>query len=250
MKNKFEYKIFGNGFNTLVIELGIGCSWNDWLNVIDELKDDFTIFIYRRLGYGNSCKPQSERTTRNIAMELHSLLVELNINNFIMVGHSFGGLCTIQFAKMYKEMIKAVVLVDSTSFNWKKLYELNNPVMNEAISIDKMAEENFKNGKITIGNEFKYFEASANDIKSIDEFPNVPLTVIARDKDISANAFVKYDMPRDEANRYEDVWRELQIELSNLSTRGKLVIAEGSDHEVYLDKPEVLIRCLTELKDI
>jgi len=115
MKDKLEYKIIGNGCVKLVIELGIGCSWDNWFNIIDALKNDFTIILYYRLGYGKSSNPRSERTTKNIAIELHNLLSDLNINRFIMLGHSFGGLCTIQFAKMYPEMIRAIVLVDSTS---------------------------------------------------------------------------------------------------------------------------------------
>jgi len=245
--NKFEYEIFGYGDNTIVIELGIGCLWYDWLNVIDILKKDFRILVYHRLGYGKSSEPHCERTTRNIASELHSLLVQLKIDKFIMIGHSFGGLCTIQFSKMYPEMLKAVMLIDSTSFNWKKLYELDNPILNDIISIEKMSKNYLKEGKMIIGNEFGNFEASANDIKSIVEFPNIPLVVIARDKDVSVEAFVKFDIPREEAVRYENVWRELQIGLSKLSPQGKLVIADGSDHEVYIDKPDVLISCLNEL---
>ncbi|HBB28004.1 MAG TPA: hypothetical protein DC000_01905, partial [Clostridiales bacterium] len=67
------------------------------------------------------------------------------------------------------------------------------------------------------------------------------------DKDVSVEAFVKFDIPRGEAIRYENVWRELQIGLSKLSPHGKLVIADGSDHEVYIDKPDVIISCLNEL---
>lgn len=249
MRDKFEYRIIGNGCTKLLIELGIGCSFDAWLNVIDAIKNDYTIIVYHRLGYGSSSNPKSERTTKNIAIELHNFLSELNINRFVMVGHSFGGLCTIQFAKMYPEMIRAIVLVDSTSFNWKKLYELDNPIMNKAISIDFVADKFLNEGQTTIGNEFKYFEASANNIKSINSFPNVPLTVIARDKEVSVDNFVKDGMPREEAMRYEDVWRELQVELSNLSPQGRLVIANGSDHEVHIEKPDIIINCLKELKN-
>lgn len=247
MVNKFEFEILGSGDNTIVIELGIGCFWYDWLNLIDSIKDNFKILVYHRLGYGKSSDHNCERTTRNIANELHSLLIELNIDKFIMMGHSFGGLCTIQFCKMYPEMLKAVVLVDSTSFNWKKLYEVDNPVLNEVLSIDGWAKSFLNEGKITIGMEFCNFEASANDIKNIEGFPNLPLIVIARDIDVSVEGLVKSDLPREEAIRYENVWRELQVELSNLSPQGKLVIADGSDHEVFLDKPQVIIECLNQL---
>ncbi len=120
--------------------------------------------------------------------------------------------------------------------------------MNAAISIDGMAQASLNEGRTTVGNEFKCFENSANNIKSNNSFPNVPLTVIARDKDVSVEAFVESGMPRDEAVRYEDVWRELQVELAKLSPQGKLVVADGSDHEVHVDKPDIIISSLNKLR--
>lgn len=34
------------------------------------------------------------------------------------------------------------------------------------------------------------------------------------------------------------------MELSTLSEKGRLVIAENSDHEVYLEKPDIIIQNL------
>jgi len=48
----------------------------------------------------------------------------------------------------------------------------------------------------------------------------------------------------EEAFLYEAVWWKLQIELSQLSSNGELVITEGSDHEVHIDRPAIIIHCL------
>ncbi|WP_353095644.1 hypothetical protein [Tissierella praeacuta] len=50
-----------------------------------------------------------------------------------------------------------------------------------------------------------------------------------------------------EAILYENEWCKLQIELSNLSDEGRLIIAENSDHEIYLDRPDVIIHNLKTL---
>jgi len=60
-------------------------------------------------------------------------------------------------------------------------------------------------------------------------------------------SWIKYQIPKKEAVLYEAQWRELQIELSKLSNKGKLVIAENSEHEVYIDRPDIVIECLKEL---
>lgn len=99
----------------------------------------------------------------------------------------------------------------------------------------------------TIAEEFENWDRDSKDIKSISEFPNVPLIVIARDSKIAVDSWIKYQIPEKEAVLYEAQWRDLQIELSKLSNKGKLVIAENSEHEVYIDRPDIVIECLKAL---
>lgn len=282
-----EYKIIGNGKNTLIIETGIGGSFYDWYPIIQKIKEDFTVIIYHRSGYGKSETSITARTTRNIAQELNSLVERIGLKDkFILMGHSFGGLCVQQYAKMYPNKLKGIMLVDSTSFNYKQLYMLNIPVMSALIKIDKMVvnniissnkskkelreqnqnmistyknfishseindvEEFFTNPTLykTMAEEFENWEMDSEDIKSIAEFPNIPLVTIARDNKVAEAYWVKYKIPQQEAVIYETEWRNLQIELSKLSDKGRLIIAENSDHEVYLDRPDVIIQCLKKV---
>ena len=281
---ELEYQVVGNGETTLIIETGIGGSFYHWYPFIEEIKEDFTIVLYHRAGYGKSPASKVPRTTGNIAEELNDLIGKIGITNqFVLMGHSFGGLCSQQYAKMFPEKVKGLVLVDSTSFNFQQLYSLNIPVMNSLISLNQMIHnyrETSKKSKAeiksmykelidenkkqlpskesrdyeelitnpllfkTIANEFENWDSSSENIKNMGAFPNIPLIVIARDKEVSVKAFQEYDIPLDEAVLYEDVWRELQIELSELSSQGELVIADGSDHEVHIDKPDIIIQSL------
>lgn len=285
MKNiDLEYRKVGNGESTLILETGIGGSFYNWYSFIQEIKKHFTVILYHRAGYGNSPNSEKARTTRNIAEELNNLVEELGITDkFILMGHSFGGLCAQQYALMYPHKIKGLILVDSTSYNFQKLYDLTNPVMNSLISVDERIKINLNNSQQTkeelqlkytdmineykkilptqdvrgfeefmtnprlykvIANEFENFGESSKNIKTMGEFPQIPLIVIARDKEISIKSFTENDIPEEEAILYEHVWRELQIELSQLSSKGELVIAEGSDHQVHLDQPESVIQSL------
>jgi pimeloyl-ACP methyl ester carboxylesterase len=283
-----EYKVIGNGKNVLVIETGIGGSMYDWFSIAQEVKQDFTIVLYHRAGYGKSKESNAPRTTRNIASELHNLLERIGIKDkLILMGHSFGGLCVQQYAKMYPNKLNGIILIDSTSFNFKRLYMLNNPVMNSLIAINKLIEHNFNSSKKskdelkkqnegmistyrktipekemtdvedfftnpvlykTMAEEFNNWENDSEDIKSIPCFPEIPLIVIARDNKVAENYWIKYNIPEGEALLYEAEWRNLQIELSRLSAKGELIIAENSDHEVYLDKPEIIVQCLKTLQ--
>ena len=279
-----EYRIVGNGESTLILETGIGGSFYNWYSFIQEIKNHFTVILYHRAGYGNSPISKRARTTKNIAEELNDLVEEIGITDkFIIMGHSFGGLCAQQYALMYPHKIKGLILVDSTSYNFQKLYDLTIPVMNSLISVDERIKINLNTSQQTkeelqqkytdmiyeykkilpsqevsgfvefmtnpllykvIANEFEKFGESSKTIKAMGEFPQIPLIVIARDKEISIKSFTENDIPEEEAILYENVWRELQIELSQLSGKGELVIAEGSDHQVHLDRPDSVIQSL------
>ncbi|WP_291569257.1 alpha/beta hydrolase [Clostridium sp. UBA4548] len=282
-----EYKILGNGKKMLVIETGIGSSFYDWYSIVEDLKEDFTVVLYHRCGYGNSQAPKTPRTTKNIAEELNCLLENIGIRDkFILMGHSFEGLCVQHYAKMYPYKLKGVVLLDSTSFNFEQLYMLHTPVMNSLIAIDKMIENNIDSSKKskeelgqqnrgiisayenrisdedmkaveefftssmlhkTIAEEFQNWNVDSNEIRSITEFPNIPLIVIARDNKVAEKEWIKYNVPEKEAILYESQWRKLQIELSRLSEQGRLVIAENSEHEIYLERPDIVINNLKTL---
>ncbi|QSX05910.1 alpha/beta fold hydrolase [Sedimentibacter sp. zth1] len=286
-KEKIDYKIIGNGKNILVIEVGIGNSYYDWYPLVEKLKKEFLIILYHRGGYGKSSLLEKERTTRNIAKELKNFLQSINITEkFILLGHSFGGLCVQQYAKMYPNDLKAIVLLDSTSYDLIELENLNTPVINANVSIEKMIEymnnssikneEELKNENrnlfekyktyITddemkdvidfysnpslykvVANEFSNWIKDGEDIKSIVTSLNIPLKVIARDSNVEIKNWINYDVPKEEAILHEKKWRELQKELISLSSDSELIIANNSGHLIYREREEIIIECLEHL---
>jgi len=112
-----EYKIIGKGKSVLVIEIGIGSSFYDWSSIVQELIEDFTIVLYHRPGYGKSRPANTSRTTKNIAEELNYLVEKIEIKDrFILMGHSFGGLCVQQYAKMYPYKLINTQMLDKITF--------------------------------------------------------------------------------------------------------------------------------------
>lgn len=285
-----EYKIWGDGDDIIVFENGLGGPFHDWNFVAEAIKEHARLIGYHRTGYGNSGIAKENRDTRQISKELNSLLDELGIKQkIILVGHSSGGLCVQHFARLYPERVKGVILLDSTSMNFKRLYSQNLPVMDRELAIEKLTNgwletskksreeiEAMSSGELlkerklfpssvqekiiefeavpkvyyTMAMEMLNWEKSSEDIKSSGDFPNVPLTVIARDIEVSVASFVKYDIPEDEARIYENVWRELIIEQALLSNDSKLVVAHGSDHCIQLEKPMIVIECIKEMLKI
>jgi pimeloyl-ACP methyl ester carboxylesterase len=281
-----EYLIVGEGKQVLVLETGIGNSFYSWLPFIETIKKSYTIILYHRAGYGKSETSLHPRTTGNIARELHTLIEKLQVDRFLLVGHSFGGLCAQQYARMFPEKLEGVLLIDATSHDYQRLYDLDLPVMYSMISLEKLIEANKESSKKskdelkeqfkesleenkshlpekeaadyeefmttphffkTVGEEFANWSTSSEEIKSGEAFPDIPLIVIARDEELSAKPYIEHGIPEAEAVLHERVWRELQVELAGLSNIGELVIAEASDHEVHKDQPGVIVESLERL---
>ena len=108
-----SYCIFGGGDIDLVIEMGLGAVAGEWWHIAERLSKQFTVLLYER---GRNIS--RARTPKNIAEELHTLLMKLPCKSKItFLAHSQGGLYAQQFARMYPEMVRGIVFVDPLSAN-------------------------------------------------------------------------------------------------------------------------------------
>ncbi len=284
---QLEYQLTGCGKPIIVIETGLGCSFYDWQYIIEQLSTQVRFLTYHRSGYGNSPQSQSKRSTGQIAIELNILLRQLDIiENIILIGHSFGGLCVQHFASLFPQNLIGVILVDSTSVNYQQLDQLQLPIMQDMIAMDKFILNWVKTAKqsrdqikstfdtllspeqltlsketqnkvidfktspslyASIVSEAENWEVSSREIKSGSSFPQIPLIVLARDSETAVRFWVEQGIPESEAIIYEATWRKLQKEHANLSNQGKLIIAEGSDHEIHVEKPQYIIDTINDM---
>lgn len=99
---------------TVVLDAGIGCHSLEWALVQPEIAKFTKVCSYDRAGYGWSDESPLERTSANIAVELHTLLHNAGIPGpYILVGHSFGGANIRLYASKYPDEVLGIVLVDS-----------------------------------------------------------------------------------------------------------------------------------------
>ena len=108
-----SYCIFGEGDIDLVIEMGLGAVAGEWWHIAEQLSKQFTVLLYER---GRNI--YKARSPKNIAEELHTLLMKLPCKSkIIILAHSQGGLYAQQFARLYPNMIRGIVFVDPLSAN-------------------------------------------------------------------------------------------------------------------------------------
>ncbi|WP_242271866.1 alpha/beta fold hydrolase [Bacillus cereus group sp. BfR-BA-01310] len=276
---KIEVYMRGNSKQTVVIQTGMGCSFYDWLPIIEKLSQKFTVISYHRPGYGESELGNNPRTTMQVAKELHMLLHELAIHEpIILIGHSYGGLCAQHFAMLHEDQIKALILVDSTSMNLHRLDELHLPISDQTDSDDICLQKYHTYSKMDVdalytelkptlinqsehhiefsispslykatASELAEWKNCARSIKELYKTLEIPLTVIGRDPHYSITQMIEGDMPKEEATQLEEMWQELIREQLNLSINSKYILAKHAGHGIENDRPDIIIEAIYPL---
>lgn len=257
--HKLHIYCLGQGSPTVVIDSGLGGFSLEWINIQTRIAEKTKVCTYDRAGYGWSQASTEPRTTRQIAYELHKLLINAEIPGpYILVGHSFGGYNIRYFASLFPESVAGIVLVDASHPDQfdrlpkPEVKEINgNPAKSNTVTRlipiipvnypEGMKQEAYllmANGKAvqTYNQEWEYFRESAQEVKRINHLPDVPLTVITRGKRVwPHNAY---------GNESEKVWSEMQDELAELTGQSVHLIASKSGHLVHLDEPQLVISAI------
>lgn len=102
----------GNGPELLLIH-GISSNGRGWDPVIDVLAQDFSPITVDLRGHGESGKPESGYLYDDYIADLEHLLIELDMEHPMILGHSLGGIITLWWATKHPSQAKALVIEDS-----------------------------------------------------------------------------------------------------------------------------------------
>lgn len=113
---KMNVFIQGNGDQTIVLLPGQGTPSPvlDFKPLIDELSTDYKVVAIEPFGYGLSDETDKERTTENIVNEIHQAVQKLNLDHYILMGHSITGLYGASYVNNYRDEVQAFIGIDSS----------------------------------------------------------------------------------------------------------------------------------------
>jgi len=104
----------GKGSPTVVVENGLGDFSFDWILVQSKVEKFTRICTYDRAGYAWSDPGPKPRTFAQINLELHDALAKAGEKRpYVLVGHSYGGPVSRNFALLYPQDVAGLVFVDS-----------------------------------------------------------------------------------------------------------------------------------------
>ena len=119
-----HYKVSGSG-TPLVLLHGFGEDGEVWDNQVAALQSEVMVIVPDMPGSGKSKLSLSDFTDENLllldtiefyAEVVKALLLHLQIEQCVMLGHSMGGYITLAFAEKYPYLLRGFGLIHSTSF--------------------------------------------------------------------------------------------------------------------------------------
>jgi pimeloyl-ACP methyl ester carboxylesterase len=272
----------GSNGPTIVFDHGAGGSALTWSLVYPEIAKIAKVLIYDRAGYGWSESGPMPRTNEQCVEELHELLKNIK-GPVILAGHSYGGINVRLYKQRYPENVKGIVLVDATHEDeitdrfpvehqkgqqmpakmmgvfvflskigvlkalaaCKAVPGFSQSIHNCPANIQKMLwKTSFQTrALVSAQSEFTHLPAGYEEVRHYKSLGDIPLTVISAGV---VDQFIP-GTSKEVQEQIKQTLKDVALDMSKMSSKGKLVIAEKSGHTVQLEEPEVVIQAIKEM---
>jgi len=252
--HRLFYQLHGRGIPTVVIDVGVGESFQSWSSIVSDLSRTTSVFVYDRAGYGRSEMGSLPRNAKTEAADLRALLRNAGIKGpYVLVGHSLGGLNIQVFAREYPDDVAGLVLLDPPPRGWlagnafpglKQMFLRATEDMSKAAAAagqsgDEKARRQAPFLRTIASEHEEMFGNTARQVLAVNSFGNLRMVVIA-----SGRANQGFG---EEAEAYQKYWIEESRKLSGLSTSGEFVFAERSGHHIHRDAPQLVLDAIRKL---
>jgi len=271
--HRMHLNCMGAGSPTVVLDAGLGWDSLEWSTIQPELAKTTRVCSYDRAGFGGSETQAGPRDAMHIAAELHALLGKAGVDGpVVLMGHSIAGMYIRAYASQYPEQVAGLVFVDGStplqnrdprlnvaqgtglplwasilmmrSFSiagyprWKGACEGPSIAGLDRETAARMGEDLCDVRYESVEAEFDSFDRSGEETVGTGPYGELPILVISQD---TTKQFAVRS-PTARELEFAKTWDGMQEQLKNLSTRGRRIIARGSNHDVTLNRPDVIER--------
>lgn len=238
-------RTFGTGSPAVVIEPGIGDAGRIWQRVIERLEGKTEVVLYARAGYEGSDPGPMPRSTEREVQDLTQLLVDTPIEPpYIVVGHSLGANNALLYASEHPNLVAGLVLLDPPPLGFmqgKRFPRMRAMADSMTAGFRKDAAEARAAGDIARANQMdaiaseheQLYTTTAGWVASVTDLGDIPLVVLA--SGVPNPGF------REDAEPFQEYWRESSEKVSRLSSRGRFVYLEHSTHDIPNDATEAVV---------
>ena len=108
--------IRGDGVETVVLLPGFATAAPalDFEPLIARLEENYRVIAIEPFGYGLSDVAGTPRTTENIVGEVHAALAALDVDRYVLIGHSIAGIYALDYIERFPDEVSGFVGIDSS----------------------------------------------------------------------------------------------------------------------------------------
>lgn len=110
-----NYRLDGHGPRPLVCIHGVGSSLEAWAEVVQALKDDFTVLTFDLRGHGQSSRTPGRYEIDHLVGEALALAEHVSFGRFDLAGFSLGGLIAQRLVLTHPERVRRLVLLSTVA---------------------------------------------------------------------------------------------------------------------------------------
>jgi len=281
---KMHIHCTGQGNPTVILDAGLGDFSVTWGLVQPEVAKTTRVCSYDRAGYGWSEPSPHPRTASRMTDELHTLLVNADIQGpYVLVGHSLGGLIVRIYTHSYPDEVVGMVLVDSTH---EEQYIRQSAAVPKYIEVQRHGSEQVarqyrlfgflgSTGIMALAPQsipnpgfsdasfelYKAIWATTDFFKTMLAEGEALEEILAEARSMGITSFRNLpvivisagpsgsdpNFSDAENQQLREVRKVLQSELSGLSSDSTQIIAEQSSHYIQSDQPDLVIDAIREM---
>jgi pimeloyl-ACP methyl ester carboxylesterase len=226
----------GSGTPPIVMVGGLGNALDTWAQILPSAAEFSTAVAYSRSGLGRSEPGPSRHTAKDSVLELHALLVKLQLKPpYILVGASYGGILVRLYTSLYPSEVIGLVLVDGSHEQQVQRYGQLDPKYPEQFRAS--FEEKIRNDKgaeVDEDRESMRIQA-AGVVEGMKSLPDIPIAVLTSMQVPPTAQYVN------QTARGYDAWRAMHEEWFRRSRNGLHIVTTRSGHHIQDDEPQLVI---------
>ena len=150
---KIFYRTFGKGIPILIINGGPGMNSDGFTDLAEKLSGNNMTILFDQRGTGRSALAKTDQSTITMDLmiaDMEALRKHLDIDKWIILGHSFGGMLASYYTTLYPSKVEKLILSSSGGIDLELTsYATKN--INSKLSLQELESLKYWNQQISAG---------------------------------------------------------------------------------------------------